>query len=236
MNDRDSLFELFEIVSEGITEKKLPLSAQALTYIGEHLNSSFEVYFRRRLSVCRMLMDIHLPLSLDQLDTVVAVAISHYLPVDIIPHSHDKILSDIFSKNPNVAEILSILKHKDYNDKSYYSRLIKNPYALIIRLCERGVLVETLYEWSNQDARRFIRETREHFFPMCIYAKEHYPEFLGPVSILMEKTRNLIMANEVMLNRFEDSENSMNMEILTLQEENADLKAMISEISQLRQE
>ena len=108
---------------------------------------------------------------------------------------------------------------------------MSDPYALLIRLTERGVLVESLYEWPATDAHRYIQETREHFFSMCIYAKEYYREFLGPVSILMEKTRNLIAANEALLKRYEEAENALGSEILSLQEENAAIRAMMMEIA-----
>lgn len=228
MNDRDSLFELFEIVLDYASHRQLHLTAAALPYIRERFGMGCDIYYRRRLSVCRMLIDLHLPISLEQLDILLAAALSHFLPGDKIPADHMEIVSRLFADEPRVAEVMATLRHTDYGDKSYYTRLVANRYALMIRLTERGVLVEKLYEWDPADARRYIRETREHFFPMCIYAKEHYPELLGAASILMEKMRNLIVANEALLNRYEDAETSLRGEILALREENVAIRSMIS--------
>lgn len=230
MNDRDSLSELFGIVSDYTAQRHLPFTASALPYIQERFGMNCDVYFRRRLSVCRMLIDLHLPISAELLDILLAAALSHSLPGDHVPPDYMEIINHLFSGEPRIAEVLSTLRQSDYADISYYSRLINNRYALIIRLTERGVLVEKLYEWPASDARRYIRETREYFFPMCIYAKEHYPEFLGAASILMEKMRNLIAANETLLNRYEEAESALSNEIMTLREENAAIRAMILEL------
>lgn len=228
MRDRDSLDELFEIVSDEAKQKRLPLTASALPYLRERFGRGSDVYYRRRLSVCRMMIDLHLPVTADMLDVLLAVVLSHSLPGDRVPEDHMETLGRLFAAEPRVAEILSVLR---YSGDGYYAHLMSNRYALLIRLTERGVLVESLYEWPASDAKRYIRETCEHFFPMCIYAKEHYREFLGPVSILMEKTRNLVAANEALLRRYEEESSAQRSEILSLMEENAALRAMIREIS-----
>ena len=228
MNDRDSLLELFEIVTQEAEQKQLTMTAAALPFIRSHFNMGCDVYYRRRLSVCRMLIDLHLPVSAELLDILLAVTLNHSLPGDLIPEDHERTLEALTADEPRVGEILAALR---YTGADYYERLVENRYALLIRLTERGVLVESLYDWPAQDARRYVRETRAHFFTMCIYAKEHYREFLGPVSILMEKTRNLTGANEALLKRYEEADDALNSEILSLREENAAIRAMIHEIS-----
>ncbi len=232
MRDRDSLYELFEIVLSETEQKALSLTASALPAIRARFHMGCDVYYRRRLSVCRMLIDLHLPVTPDMLDVLLAVALSHWLPGDNVPDDHRETMERLFAAEQRVAEILSILC---YSGEGYYSRLMNDRYALLIRLTERGVLVESLYEWPAEDARRYIRETCEHFFPMCIYAKEHYREFLGPLSILMEKTRNLVAANEALLRRYEEAESAKRSEILSLMEENAALRAMIREIGEAKE-
>ncbi|MCQ2447827.1 MAG: hypothetical protein MJ073_02825 [Oscillibacter sp.] len=46
----------------------------------------------------------------------------------------------------------------------------------------------------------------------------------------MEKMRNLIAANETLLNRYEEAESALSNEIMTLREENAAIRAMILEL------
>ena len=227
MNDRDSLLELFEIVTTETQKKHLPMTQPALTFIRTRFGMGCDVYYRRRLSVCRMLLDLHLPVEDELLDILLAVTLSHWLPGDLVPEDHAATLERICGGEKRVAEILSVLR---YEGEDYYQHLMENRYALLIRLTERDALVESLYEWSTADALRFIAETREHFFRMCIYAKEHYREFLGPVSVLMEKTRNLTAANEALLKRYEEADDALSSEILSLQEENAAIRAMILEI------
>lgn len=229
MNDRDSLQELIEIVAAEAERKDLRLTASALPFIRSHFGWGCDVYYRRRLSVCRMLIGLHLPVDAELLDILLAAALCHSLPGDSVPYDHAVTLGDMFACEPRVGEILSVLR---YTGEGYFDNLLHNRYALLIRLTERGVLVESLYEWPAADALRYIRETREHFFPMCIYAKEHYREFLGAVSILMEKTRNLTLANEALLKRYEDAENALNSEALSLREENAAIRAMMMELEE----
>lgn len=229
MKDRDSLEELLGIVEEYTAQRRLPMTAAALPYIKGHLGMGCDVYFRRRLSVCRMLIDLHLGISEERLDILLAAALSHFLPGDTIPPDHQETMARLFAGEEQVAEVMKTLRHRDYYDTAYYEHLVQNPYALMIRLTERGVLVEKLYEWSPEDAMRYIRQTREYFLPMCIYAKEHYREFLGAASILMEKMRNLCEANEALLRRYEITEEALSLEILSLREENAALRAMARE-------
>ena len=232
LHDRDSIYELFSIVTNACHEIHLPLTASGLQYVKLHLGTGFDYdcFYRRRLSVCRTLIDLYLPVNRKKLDIMLAATLLNHMPVDTIPEDHDEILGGLFSVEPAVTRVLSVLRHRDYMDKSYYDRLISNPYALIIRLAERAVLVEKLYEWDPTDALRFIRETRESFYPMCLYAKEHYPDFFAAANILHEKMRNLTTVNEALLSRFVETENAISDEILALREENTAIRAMIREL------
>lgn len=228
MNDRDSLMELYEIVRKETEDGHLPMAAAAMPFVKAHFKCGCNIYYRRRLSVCRMLIGLHLPLGPAMLDTLLAVVLSHSLPGDRVPEDHMPEMQALFACDAEVARILSVL---NYQGQDYYDRLMEDRYALLVRLTERGVLVESLYEWPAADALRYIRETREHFFSMCIYAKEHYRELLGPVSILMEKTRNLVIVNEALIHRYDEGENALRSEILATLEENAALRAAIQEIT-----
>ena len=179
-----------------------------------------------------MLINFHLPIDDDLLDVLVATSLCHSLPGDIIPDTQESFIHDICAKDTRIAEIYAVLKQITYADLSYYERLTTNKYALLIRLTERGVLVESLYDWSSTEAKVFISQTKESFFPLCIYTKENYPEFRAAATIMMEKTRNLIAANEALLGRFDEIENALKSEIIFLKEENAALRAMISKIKE----
>lgn len=231
--DRDSINELFTIIKDSFAEINLPLAGSALDYIQRHLGMGYDIYYRRRLSVCRILVDLYLPVPRKNLDILLSTTLINHMPDDHIPEDQDEVFGSLYANEPEVWEILSVLKHPDYKDLSYYDRLVTNPIALIIRLAERSVLLEKLYEWHPTEALRFNRETRESFFPMCLYAKEHYPEYLGAASILHEKMRNLTTVNEALLTNFMEIEYAIRDEILSLREENAAIRSMIRELESL---
>lgn len=232
MMDRDTLFELYNIVFDSTKERDLKITLSALETIKDNFGKKSDIYYRRRLSVCRMLIKFHLSVPNDLLDVIVATSLCHYLPGDVVPENQASFVEDICKKDARITEIYSVLKQITYSDLSYYERLITNKYALLIRLTERGVLVESLYDWSSTEAKVFISQTKESFFPLCIYTKENYPEFRAAATILMEKTRNLIAANDALLGRFDEIENSLKSEIIFLKEENAALRAMIAKIKE----
>ncbi|MCQ2557557.1 MAG: hypothetical protein MJ135_00415 [Oscillospiraceae bacterium] len=234
MKDRDSLLEIYEIVQQAVHAQQLPLASDGLQLLRPFFHKGCDTYFRRRLSVCRTLIDLHLPISAERLDILLTVSMVHSLPVDKIPAGYNDAMFNRFSPETRIAEVVDILRQADEAGKSNYRLLQSNGYALMVRLIERGVLVEKLYEWPEEDARRFIRETREFFLPMCLYAKENYPEYIGAASILMEKMRNLCLANEALLNRYEGVERALSNEILSLQEENASLRRMIRSFQEER--
>lgn len=231
MNDRDSLMDLFEIVSFAAKERGLELTLITLDAVHKNYGGSYDEYYRRRLSVARMLIGLHLPMDNEKLDVILAATLCNYYMADHLP---DEMILDadaLFGDRPQLTEIKDILallhRANDINEDTL-SVLGDSPNALLIRLAERGTLVEALYEFPTGMARSFIRDTREHFFDLCIHAKENYPELIGPASILTEKTRNLILANETMLDKYEALENSLKLEILSLKEENATLRSIIA--------
>lgn len=194
-------------------------------------------YFRHALSVCRMLIDLHVPVPPEDEDIMLSAALCHVLPENFrFPDIRDA-LTRQYCLNPAVAEILLLIYRDDDGSdaqrKAYYARVRSNRLAIMIRLADRGNLVEQLYGLSNLSARSYIYETRNYFFPMCIYAKDHYPELIPPVDVMMEKMRCLVEAAEILLGRFESREAELTQQILTMQEENATLKRMIRTLRML---
>ncbi|MCQ2508725.1 MAG: hypothetical protein MJ097_08065 [Dorea sp.] len=232
MRDRDSINELFSIVKNEISNIGLPMADSAMDYIKENLGKDYDIYLRRRLSVCRTLISLYLPVPKKRLDILLTTSLLNYMPDDPVPPAQDDMLKKYMDMEPAIEKLLSFLTQVTYKDRSYYENLINNPEALIIRLAERSVLVEKLYEWHPIDALRFVRETRESFFPMCLYAKEHYPEYLGAASVLHEKMRNLTAVNDALLSQFLEIEYAIGDETLSIREENAAIRAMIKELEE----
>lgn len=236
MGDRDSLSELYEIVSEFARKMELPLTREALPFVASYFGQGCDLYFRRRLANCRIMVDMHLPIEASQMDVLLMSVLSHSLPGAVVPEGYIDAMLKRCEQEPRIGEVLSVLRDSAYYNQAYYSRLVQNKYALMIRLAERSVLVEKLYEWPISDALKYIRDTRENFFPMCIYVKDHYREFTGGATILMEKMRNLIAANEVLLHRYDEMEKALKEEILGLKEDSSAVRSMILELKNSAEE
>ena len=103
MDDRDSLQELFSIVSDYASLRNLPLTALALPFMQAHFGMGCDVYYRRRLSVCRTLIDLHLPISAERLDILLTVSMVHSLPVDKIPAGYNDAMFNWFSPETRIG-------------------------------------------------------------------------------------------------------------------------------------
>lgn len=186
--------------------------------------------FRHSLSVCRMLIDLHLPLSNYEEDVLLAASLTHILPELLSPHKTEKLMGrygidhDVYD---TAALIYRDSSMTNVEQKQYFKNIAENRLALLIALADRGNIIEHLYGISIQNAQSFIYETRNSYLPLCIYGKEHYHELLGPISVLMEKMRNLAEVADILLGRFVARETEITQEILALQEENATLTGII---------
>lgn len=193
--------------------------------------SEYAADFRHCLSVTRMLIDLHIPLSHEEEDLLLTAALCHILPESTAYNADDTRLTEKYHLDPQVHQIIMLLYQprelSEAEQKKFFSRLQKHKLALLIALADRGNLMGQLYGISSWSARKYIYETRSCFFPMCVYAKEHYTDLLTTISILTEKMRCLIEIAEILLSRYEARENELLQEILSLQEENAKLKGLI---------
>lgn len=188
-------------------------------------------YYRHAMAVCRMLIDLHIPVSHSEEDILLTAALCHVLPENIRFEDFPRELEEVYHLPRPVCQILRLIVREDDQSEAeqrrFFQRIQDDKLALLIKLADRGNLAEQLYSISSWSARNYIHETRHYFFPMCIHAKENYPELLGPVSVMMEKMRCLIEIAEILLSRYESRENELVQEIMNLRDENATLRSMI---------
>ncbi|MDO4977227.1 MAG: hypothetical protein Q4E53_08185 [Eubacteriales bacterium] len=188
-------------------------------------------YIQHCLSVCKILIDIRLPLSDDERDIVLASALCHGLIANIFFTERGKEMVDIYHLDPRVYEVMQLVTRKKYLSEGarekFFEDLQKNKLALLVRMADRSNYVEQLYNIPIWRAREYIHETRTYYFPMCFYAKEYYPELIAAFSIFLEKMRNLLEVTEIMVGRFENREIELSKEILALKEENARIRGII---------
>lgn len=199
-----------------------------------HVQRTHVGYLEHALSVCNLLIDLHIPLDQQEEDVLLCSALCHILPENLRFEDLRSFVIEEMKLPEEVYTIIDLLFFEDNNSgaeqDSYFMRLRENKLSLMIKLADRSNLVAQLYIMSNWNARRYIYETRNFYFPMCTYAKETYPQLFGAVSVLMEKIRCLIEAVEILLNKYETKENELMQDILALEEENIILRGMIESI------
>lgn len=235
---------LYKFVERYALEKKLLNTSIALPLVRAMMSregaersdefkdaSEYAADFRHCLSVARMLINLHIPLTQEEEDILLASAICHILPENIPYKSSDNRLTREYYLNAEIHKIIVLLHHKnklsEADERKYYSRIQNHKLALLIALADRGNLMGQLHGISSWSARRYIYETRNCFFPMCVYAKEHYSDLFAPITVLTEKMKSLIEIAEILLSRYESRETELVHEILSLKEENARLKGLI---------
>lgn len=209
----------------------LPLVQSMALKTGGMRNSPFENTAAKLvhcLSMACILIDLQIPLSAHDEDILLSAALCHILPADSALFLMDDILDPVIFQT--VAKIRLGVSMSDADIKAYISRVQSDPLALLLRLADRGNLVESLHTFSGWSTRRYIHETRNYYLPMCLYAKQQYPELIVPVSILMEKMRSLLEVGEILLSRYETTETELMQQIQNLREENAMLREYLSKL------
>lgn len=181
------------------------------------------------LIVCRMLVDLHLPLSADEEDIVLAAALCHDMVEDIPFPNHGEELTEEFGLDPRVLETVKLVsKQKDFTseqEQAHFHAIESNKLSLLVKLSDRSHNVEDLYNMSTWKVHEYIGETRKYFLPMCAYGMEHYPELATCIEILRDKIVSLTQAAEIMVDRCEAWEQELREQLQALQEENRQLQA-----------
>lgn len=234
---------LYRLAEQYAQEKRLPLTAAALPlacgvmtegYRGMNrrfaADDSYPAYFAHALAVCGMLIDLHLPLPPAEEDVLLAAAVCHVLPETLRFDDLHTALAEEYGLGEEVYAVIRLIFREDdtANQQQFFEQIQYHPLALLIKLADRGNLVEQLYGISGWSARNYIYETKTYFMPLCVYGKEHYPALLAPISVLMEKMRTLTEVSEILLGRYEERETALSQQILALREDNATLKRMIA--------
>ena len=161
------------------------------------------------LKVCNTLMNLKLPLNEHELDILYASALLH----DIIEDCKDKLPKggiELVKDNGLDTEILEIIqllsKRSGATEEElleYFNAIKYNKLAVLIKLADRGHNVETLSSMKLEKIHKYTKETRDYIYPLCSYAKRHYPEITNGVTILKSKIVSLTEETETLLSMFE---------------------------------
>ena len=80
----------------------------------------------------------------------------------------------------------------------------ENPKAALIKLADRLHNSSTLYTFSNERMKKYLRETSKFILPMASYCKKYYPEYNNAFCILINNIEMLNSSMSDMLSRWED--------------------------------
>lgn len=186
------------------------------------------------LLVCRMLVDLHIPMPREEEDIVLAAALCHDMVEDIPFPEHGKEMVTRFHLDPRVYETVKLVsKRRDFTDeeeRAFFHNIESNPRSLLVKLSDRSHNVEDLYNMSAWKVHEYIGETRKFFLPMCEYGLAHYPELQKTIEILQDKIVSLTRASEILVDRCEAREAELRDKLAKLREENAALRAVYTKL------
>lgn len=186
-------------------------------------------YLIHPLMVCRMLVDLHIPLSREEEDIMLAASLCHDMIEDLDFRYHGTELYNKYHLDPRVYEIVKKLsKRKDFTDEeeqAFFRHIQEDPLALLIKLSDRGNNVEDLYNMSSWKVHEYVGETRRLFFPMYDYASSCYKELRPTLDVLQDKIVTLTKCAEVLVDRCDAREAELVQQVQDLQEENERLRA-----------
>ncbi len=187
----------------------------------EHLNFDDAMkaeYYIHGVSMAFMILELHLPISNQELDIMLAASICHIL-CEIDPeYPLDYLAMKDISK-----DVILFVQEMIQADKRLFvsnNQIVFEKLLFMIKLVERCNLIQHLCDMSTEEAKLFIVETKRYLIPMALEGKAQYPEFADYVSVLLEKMRTLIQIADILFRKYDAEEEELYEEILELKEEN----------------
>ncbi len=181
------------------------------------------------LKVCRMLVDMELPLSPEDEDILMASALCHDMIEDNPFEDGGHELHTRYCLDKRVYDtVLLVSKRKDFTEEDhlrYFDQIMRHPLALLVKLSDRGNNVEDLYNMKFHKVHEYVDETRTYFLPMCRFAKEHYPELVYAVDVFRDKMETLTLISEMLVDKYAQREKEYLERLEDLRKENEMLRA-----------
>ncbi len=193
-------------MGKGLPQVMLALPVARKLHDGQYRKSG-EPYFTHPLKVCSTLISY----GIDD-DITLATAILH----DVLEDCGEKLpnggqdLVDEYGISPEIVENIALLsKRSGLNDEElakYFRKIEKNPKAALIKLADRLHNSGSLYTFSDEKMRKYLRETDMFLIPMGSYCKKYYPQYANAFSILKSSIDTLNSSMKMMLERVTTSE------------------------------
>ena len=182
------------------------------------------------LTVTKLLSDLHLPLSEEEQDILLAASLLHDTIEDCEFAAGGRELVDDFHLAEGVYETVKrVSKRKDFTleeEQAYFHGIESNRLSLLIKLSDRGHNVTDLYNMSEHKIEEYISETRKYCLPMCEYARTHFPELDIVTEILQDQMICLTKTAEILIDQHKKRKKKLMANLQTLREENASLRKL----------
>lgn len=188
-------------LGKGLPQTLIALPLGRKLHDGQYRKSG-EPYFTHPLKVCSTLIS----LGVDD-DITLAAAILH----DVLEDCSDSLpeggreLTAQYGLDPQILEIIRLLsKPSGLNDQelgAYFKKIEKNPKAALIKLADRLHNSSSLYTFSDEKMRKYLRETELFLIPMASYCKKYYPRYTNAFSSLKSNITALNSSMGMMLER-----------------------------------
>ena len=103
----------------------------------------------------------------------------------------------------------------DYELSVYFKKIERNCQAALIKLSDRLHNSTSLYTFTFDRMRKYIKETNDFLLPMASYCKNYYPDYTNSFSILKSNIYSLNNSMRIMMEKFDQSKNFIAKEART---------------------
>ena len=190
-------------VAKGLEQTLIALAVARHFHEGQYRKGG-DPYICHPLKVCSTLISY----GVDD-DIVLAAALCHDVLEDCqdkLPFGGNELITE-YGLDQEVINVISLLSKEpgldDYALSVYFDRIKKDPRALLIKLSDRLHNSSTLYSFTFEKMKKYIRETNMFLIPMASYGKRFYPQYTNALSILKTNIYSLNHSMEIMLNIME---------------------------------
>lgn len=164
-------------------------------------------YIVHPLKVCSTLINY----GIDD-DITLAAALLHDLLEDCgdkFPLKGRELITE-YHFSQEVLDIITLLTKEsgldDYELSIYFKKIEQNCKAALIKLSDRLHNSTSLYTFTFDRMRKYIKETDDFILPMASYCKNYYPDYTNSFSILKSNIHSLNTSMRIMMEKFDQTE------------------------------
>ncbi len=205
-NDTSHYIKTYMFIKGYAMGKGLPQTLTALPVARKLHDGQYrkdgKPYITHPLKVCSTLISY----GIDD-DITLASALLHDVLEDCgerLPDGGRELVQE-YGISQEVIDIITILsKRSGLNDQElgvYFRAIEKNPKAALIKLADRLHNSGSLYTFTNEKMKKYLRETDLFLLPMASYCKKYYPNYINAFSIMKNSIETLNSSMKIMLER-----------------------------------